>query len=279
MSRPNLLGASAVIGCASLILMLALLITQGAAARAPTSPPTAARSLSGPTVIAPEDPNCFAWDFANYTGEDVDGLMLHLQGHHAVSAIYTDTLNPFFGLDAGYEGGTDSYRLVFTDGLAYDSDLVHVGLCTDLAYARLSAAPHALDWTQGISSIVPAPLMAGVELNWLSADQLTVNLVNEQAVTVTLDTFLLLDAEVALPLTDLTGDIAATLPLAGEAITEPIALAPNAAYSVTFEGLLRGHGYVVDARLSAEDDAFNSVRVLAQTALPPYRTYLPLLSK
>ncbi len=66
MSRPNLLGASAVIASASLILMLALLVTQGVAARAPTSPPTAARSISGPTVIAPEDPNCFAWDFANY---------------------------------------------------------------------------------------------------------------------------------------------------------------------------------------------------------------------
>ena len=131
MSRPNLLGASAVIASASLILMLALLVTQGVAAGAPTSPPTAARSISGPTVIAPEDPNCFAWDFANYTGADVDGLTLRLQGNHSVSAVYTETLNPFFGLDTGYEGGTDSYRLVFTDGLTYDSDLVHVGLCTD----------------------------------------------------------------------------------------------------------------------------------------------------
>jgi hypothetical protein len=279
MSRPNLLGASAVIGCASLILMLALLVTQGAAARAPTSPPTAARSISGPTVIAPEDPNCFAWDFANDTGADVDGLTLRLQGNHSVSAVYTETLNPFFGLDTGYEGGTDSYRLVFTDGLAYDSDLVHVGLCTDLAHARLSTAPNALDWTQGISTVQPAPLIAGVELNWLAADQLAVNLINEQAVTVTLESFNLLDAEVALPLADLTGDIAATLPLAGEAITEPIELAPNAAYSMTFDSLLRGHGYVIEAQLSAADDPFNSVHVLAQTGLPPYRVYLPLVLK
>ncbi len=125
----------------------------------------------------------------------------------------------------------------------------------------------------------PAPLMAGIELSWLSADQLAVNLVNEQAITVTLENFVLLDAAEALPLDDLTGDIAATLPLAGEAITEPIELAPDAAYSVTFDGLLRGHGYVVDARLSDEADAFNTVRMLAQTGLPPYRTYLPLVSK
>jgi len=92
MSRPNLLGASAVIASASLILMLALLVTQGAAARAPTSPPTAARSISGPTVIAPEDPSCFAWDFANYTGADVDGLTLRLQGNHSVSAVYTESV-------------------------------------------------------------------------------------------------------------------------------------------------------------------------------------------
>ncbi len=217
--------------------------------------------------------------FANYTGSDVDGLTLRLQGNHSLSAIYTDTLNPFFGLDTGYEGGSDSYRLVFTDGLAYDSDRVHVGVCTDLAYVRLSTAPNALDWTQGISTAQPAPLMAGVELTWLNADQLAVNLINEQAITVTLDNFVLLDAEVPLALIDLTGDIVASLPLAGEGITEPITLAPNAAYSTTFTDLLRGHGYVIDAQLSAEDDAFNTVRVLAQTNLPPYRIYLPLIRR
>jgi hypothetical protein len=279
MSRLNLLGASAVIGCASLILMLALLVTQGVAARAPTSPPSTMPLIRNAITIAPEEPYCYGWDLSNTTGVDVDGLTLRLQGNHAVSAIYTDTLNPFFGLDTGYEGGTDSYRLVFTDGLAYDSDLVHVGLCTDLSYARLSTAPHALEWTQGISTVQPAPLMAGVELNWLSADQLAVNLVNAQAVTVTLESFNLLDAEVALPLADLTGDIAATLPLAGEAITEPIELAPNAATSVTFDSLLRGHGYVIEAQLSASDDPFNSVHVLAQTSLPPYRVYLPVVMK
>ena len=279
MSRTPTVLAVTALAAISLVLMLGLVAAGGTAARAGASPPTAARSIDSPTVIAPEDPYCYAWDLSNYTGFDVDGLTMRLQGNHTVSAVYTETLNPFFELDTGYEGGTDSYRLVFTDGLAYDSDLVHVGLCTDLPYARLSTAPNALLWTQGISTVQPAPLMAGVELSWLSADQLAVNLVNEQAVTVTLESFVLLDAEVALSLDDLIGDIAATLPLAGEAITEPIALAPNAAYSMTFDGLLRGHGYVVDARLSAEDDTFNSVRVLAQTALPPYRVYLPLLSK
>jgi hypothetical protein len=273
MSRtPTLLAATA-LAAISLVLLLGLIATGGMAARAGASPPRA------PAVITPEEPYCYAWDFSNYTGFDVDGLTLRLQGNHTVSAIYTDTLNPFFGLDTGYEGGTDSYRLVFTDGLAYDSDLVHVGLCSDLPYARLSTAPNALLWTQGISTVQPAPLAAGVELSWLSADQLAVNLVNEQAITVTLENFVLLDAEVALPLNDLIGDIADTLPLAGEGITEPIALAPNAAYSMTFDGLLRGHGYVVDARLSAEDDPFNSVLVFAQTGLPPYQTYLPLISK
>lgn len=279
MSRTPTLLAVTALAAISLIMMIGLIAAGGAAARAGASPPVADRPLSVSIAIAPEDPYCFAWDFSNYTGFDVDGLTLRLEGNHTVSAIYTETLNPFFGLDTGYEGGTNSYRLVFTDGLAYDSDLVHVGLCTDLAYARLSTAPNALLWTQAISTVQPAPLMAGVELSWLSAEQLAVNLINEQAITVTLESFVLLDAEVALPLDDLIGDIAATLPLAGEAITEPIALAPNAVYSMTFDGLLRGHGYVVDARLSAEDDAFNSVRVLAQTGLPPHRVYLPIISK
>ncbi len=278
MSRTPTLLAVTALAAISLVLMFGLVAT-GGAARAGASPPAAARSFNGPIAIAPEDPYCYAWDFANTTGTDVDGLRLRLQGAHTVSAIYTDTLNPFFGLDTGYEGGTDSYRLVFTDGVAYDSDLVHVGLCTDLAYARLSTAPNALDWTQGISTVQPAPLLAGLELNWLSADQLAINLVNEQALTVTLDNFMLLDAEVALPLSDLTGDIVATLPLAGEAITEPITLAPNATYSMTFTDLLRGHGYVVDVQLSAEDDPFTTVRMFAQTGLPPYRIYLPIIAK
>lgn len=273
MSRTPGLLAATTLAAISLVLMLGLMVTGGLAVRAGASPPAAA------SAIAPEDPYCFAWDFANYTGLDVDGLTLRLQGNHAVSAVYTDTLNPFFALDTGYEGGTDSYRLVFTDGIAYDSDLVHVGLCTDLAYGRLSTAPNALNWTQSVSTVQPAPLMAGIELTWLAADQLAVNLINEQAMTLTVDSFVLLDAEVPLSLIDLTGDIVATLPLAGEAITAPITLAPNAAYSVTFTSLLRGHGYVVEARLSAEEDAFNSVHVLAQTGLPPYRVYLPLLSK
>ena len=278
MSRTPTLLAMTALAAISLVLMLGLVMT-GGAAQAGTSPPSAARSVNAPTVIAPEDPDCFAWNFANYTGTDVDGLTLRLQGNHTVSAVYTDTLNPFFGLDTGYEIGTNSYRLVFTDGLAYDSDRVQVGLCTDLPYARLSTAPGALHWTQGISTVQPAPLMAGVELSWLSTDQLAVNLINEQAITVTLETFVLLEAEVPLPLADLTGDIVATLPLAGEAITEPITLAPNAAYSVTFTNLLRGHGYVIEAQLSAEDDPFNNVRVFAQTNLPPYRVYLPLIMR
>lgn len=278
MSRTPTLLAVTALAAISLMLMLGL-ITTGGAALAGASPPAAARSIHAPSVIVPDDPYCYAWDFANYTGSDVDGLMLRLQGHHTLSDIYTDTLNPFFGLDTGYEGGSDSYRLVFTDGLAYDSDRVHVGVCTDQSYARLSTAPNALDWTQGISTVQPAPLMAGVELTWLSADQLAVNLVNEQAITVTLDNFVLLDAEVPLSLVDLTGDIVAALPLAGEGITEPITLAPNTAYSTTFTDLLRGHGYVIDAQLSAEDDAFNTVRVLAQTNLPPYRIYLPLVRR
>jgi len=278
MSRTPTLLAVTALAAISLMLML-VLITTGGAALAGASPPAAARSIHAPSVIVPDDPYCYAWDFANYTGSDVDGLMLRLQGHHTLSDIYTDTLNPFFGLDTGYEGGSDSYRLVFTDGLAYDSDRVHVGVCTDQSYARLSTAPNALDWTQGISTVQPAPLMAGVELTWLSADQLAVNLVNEQAITVTLDNFVLLDAEVPLSLVDLTGDIVAALPLAGEGITEPITLAPNTAYSTTFTDLLRGHGYVIDAQLSAEDDAFNTVRVLAQTNLPPYRIYLPLVRR
>ncbi len=155
MSRTSTILAVTALAAISLILMIGLLATGGTAAWAGASPPAAARSireaLKVSSVITPGEPYCYAWDFSNYTGEELDGLTLRLQGQHTVSAVYTETLNPFFGLDTGYEAGTDSYRLVFTDGLVYDSDPVHVGVCSDLSYARLSTAPNALDWTQGIS--------------------------------------------------------------------------------------------------------------------------------
>ena len=131
MSRPNLLGASAVLASASLILMLALLVTQGVSARAPTSPPVS--SVHAPWAFQPPSEYCYSWDFSNSTGFDATGVRLRLSHIQTPTQVYTDTLNPFGDPDpsSGYDPGTDTYRFHFGNGLAYDSDRVLLGLCTD----------------------------------------------------------------------------------------------------------------------------------------------------
>ena len=79
--------------------------------------------------------------------------------------------------------------------------------------------------------LAPAPLFAGIEFNWLDRDQVTVNIVNEQATTMTLEVANALQPEVLLPLADLRPDIAAQLPFVAELITEPVTLPPLASQS------------------------------------------------
>ena len=107
---PTILAVTA-LAAISLVLMLGLVATGGTAVRAGASPPATAQPISVSAAITPEDPYCYAWDLSNTTGADVDGLMLRLKGNHTISAVYTDTLNPFFGLDTGYEAGIDSICL------------------------------------------------------------------------------------------------------------------------------------------------------------------------
>ncbi len=77
MSRTPTLLAVTALAAISLVLMLGLVAT-GGAARAGASPPALTRSIDGPIGIAPEDPYCYAWDLSNYTGTDVDGLTMRL---------------------------------------------------------------------------------------------------------------------------------------------------------------------------------------------------------
>ena len=72
-------------------------------------------------------------------------------------------------------------------------------------------------WLSGTAQLPPAPLFVGFEFNWLDRDQVTVNIVNEQALTLTLDAATALQPEVLLPLDDLTPDVALQLPLVAEA--------------------------------------------------------------
>ena len=279
MPRPNLFAASVVLTIASVILLLALLVTQGAAAhvpaaRVPTSPPAA------PPTFQPPSRYCYSWDFNNSTGQDATGVQLRLSDVQTPTEVYTDTLNPFGDPDpsSGYDAGTGTYRFNFGNGVAYDSDRVLLGLCTDQAHLRLDPVGGA-QWFSDTTPLAPAPLFAGVEFNWLARDQVTVKIVNEQDTTMTLDSAIGLQPDVLLPLTDLIPDIAQQLPLVTELITEPMILPPLASQAFDVQLTALNQPIVFEVQLSPEDDPTDMVHLLAQTTVPGWQVFLPIIRR
>lgn len=272
MTRPNLLAASAALALASLILMAGLLVTQGAAARAPTPRPAA------PAAFQPPGEYCYSWDFNNSTGQDATGVQLRLSHIQTPTQVYTDTLNPFGDPDpsSGYDVGTDTYRFHFGNGLASDSDRVLLGLCTDRSQLRLDQAAGAA-WLSGTIALTPAPLFAGIEFNWQARDQVTVTIANEQDVTMTLEVATASQPEVELPLIDLIPDIAQQLPLVTELITEPVTLPPLASQAFAVQLSALNQPIVFEVRLSREDDPGDVVHLLAQTMVPGWQVFLPIV--
>lgn len=272
MSRTNMLASAAVLAVASLIMMIGLL-TSSALARAPTL------SISAPADFRLPAEYCYSWDFGNNTGYDANGVQLRLAGLPVIGQVYTGTLNPFGELDpsSGYDAGTDTYRFNFDNGYAASSDRVQLGLCTDRPQLRLGQVASAAAWLSGTESLAPAPLFAGIEFDWSARDQVTVTLVNEQALTMTLETAAALQPEVLLPLDDLTPDIALQLPYVAELITEPLTLPPLASQVFAVQLSALNQPIVFEAHLSAEDDPGYTVHLLAQTAVPGWQVFLPVI--
>lgn len=272
MSRTSMLISAAVLAAASLIMLIGLLVNS-ALARAPTAPVVA------PIAFRPPDEYCYAWIFGNNTGYDTNGVRLRLSGLQSISQVYTGTLNPFGDLDpsSGYDAGTNTYRFNFDNGYASDSDQVQLGLCANQPQLRLSNLPSAAVWLSGTTPLEPAPLFAGIEFDWQARDQVTVTVVNEQALTLTLESAVALQPEVLLPLDDLTSDIAMQLPYVAELITEPLTLPPLAAQSFAVQLTTLNQPIVFEAHLSTEDDPGNSVHLLAQTMVPGWQVFLPVI--
>lgn len=272
MSRTSMLISAAMLAAASLIMMIGLLASS-ALARAPTLAGNAPADFRPPTEY------CYSWDFGNSTGYDATGIRLRLAGLHTIGQVYTGTLNPFGDLDpsSGYDAGTNTYRFNFDNGYASDSDRVQLGLCTDQSPLRLSTLASAATWLSGTASLSPAPLFAGIEFNWLARDEVTVTIVNEQAMTLTLENATALQPEALLPLDDLTSDVALQLPFVAELITEPLTLPPLAVQSFAVQLTALNQPIVFEALLSAEDDPGNTVHLLAQTTVPGWQVFLPII--
>ena len=225
---------------------------------------------------------CYAWDLANNTGQDASGLRLQLKGIQSISEVFTGATNPFGAPHptSGYDSGTDVYTLVFSDGVAFDSDRVHIGVCTDKPILQLAQQPAA--WTLDGQALQPPPLFAGLSRDWPSSAHLQLRLFNSQAMTVTLMELNVLDADTSLALDDLNADTAGALqvaPVEQPAISDPQTLPPGAdrPFDVVFSAPTFNHPYLIEVVLAAEDDPGNTFRLYSPIMSPPALVFLPVV--
>jgi hypothetical protein len=276
MSRPFFRFAVALAPPLFAILVAAALASGGGLSQAiPHSSPGTAASY------------CYAWDLTNNTGQDASGLSIRLKGIQSISQVYTGTANPFGSPDptSGYDPGTDVYTLVFSQGVAFDSDMVHIGLCADQPILQLAQqpAPPPIQWLSGGQGLQPAPLFAGAGWSWQNNSHAQLQLFNNQAVTMTLMELNVLDADTSLSLDDLNADVAGTLPMVSLLAQDPQSLPPGATsfFDVFFDAPRFDHPYVLQAVLAAEDDPGNVYSLFSQATSPPAAAlvYLPLVMR
>lgn len=253
-----------------------------------------AAALLATQSVDPTMRYCSTWDFLNNTGQDVDDLHVRLKSVKNVSDVYTGTLNPFGPPTTSvYSPTADVYELDFSGATVYDSDRVRIGLCTDSPLLRIGTDTSAFNWTSGGTPVSPNPLFTGLEWNWQKTGQLTIHVVNEQNMTVTLMALNLLETDNALSVDDLEGDVAAQLPLALELLPDPQTLAPYGFgdFSVSFKPaadvmppdqaplLETNHAYVVEAVVVDATDDGNTAHLYAQGLSPLARLSLPLVNR
>jgi hypothetical protein len=236
---------------------------------------------------------CSNWDFYNNTGQDVNDLHVRLKGVKAVSEIYTGTLNPF-GLPAssGYISATGVYSLNFSGAWVAESEMVHIGFCTDSSLLRLDGqGGAAFQWTLTNTAVPTRPLFTGLEWDWPEPSHFRVRVVNEQPLSMTLVALNLLDADTMLPLEDLVGGVADQLPMALELIDTPVDMAPSADsfFDVFFVAggaanppsqaplLEPNHPYVLEVIMDPTDDPGNTVRLFSQVLSPLIPVYMPVI--
>jgi len=275
--------------------LLAWTMVLGSAQAGP--PNTAMQAVAAPASVD-DHRFCYNWDFYNNSQKDVNDLHVRLKGVTAVSEIYTGTLNPFDPPQGsgGYISASNVYSLNFSGAWVFDSDRVHIGLCTNAALLQLDTQnPPAFQWTLTGTAVPTLPLFTGLEWNWPSPAHLHLRVINGQPVSMTLLAANLLDADTGLALEDLVGDTVGTLPLALELLETPATIGPSAdrVFDVNFVPhaspsppdtaplLATSHSYVLEVLMEPEDDPGNTVRLFSQALSPdfPLSTHLPIIRR
>ena len=248
-------------------------------------------------------PNCYTWGFLNNTDQDANDLHLRMTGVVNLTSVYTGTMNPF-GLpdSSGYDPITQTYHLDFSNATAGTGEQVMLGFCSSASEVHLDVPRDTppFYWSLDGQALQPAPLFVGVKWNWQDASHVQITLENSNGITLTLMSLNLLEPGVALPLEDLSDEIAAMLPMTSELapdvqvlapggslvfdVAPPTALArPNFTFapaaSFAEAALQPMQPYVLQALLAAEDDPGNVVYLVSQSNSPPLFLFMPVLRR
>lgn len=228
---------------------------------------------------------CYAWDFANDTGQDADDLHVYLQGVRQITEVYAGGDNPFGppAATSGYDAALNAYRLEFTGGPVPAGDVVRLGICTSAPALQLdaSATTPPFYWSLQGGVLKPAPLFVGLSWEW-QAGGLRLTVRNPGTTARVLWSLDLLAADAAFALDDLTGDNLSTLPVLGLLVDDPVVIPAGGSQSfdVASDALSGDAGaWLVSLAVSAEDDLDNVAHLYSQATLPTGVIYLPLTLK
>jgi len=260
------------------------------------SPPPGPSANPFATLFVPGPTYCSNWDFLNSTGQPANDLHIRLKGVSAVTAVYTGTFNPF-GLptSSGYDGGANVYTMTFSGATVNESDMVHLGFCSNAPLLLLDpASPSPFEWTLDGTKVLtnPNPLFTGVEWSWPSRSHLHLRVVNQQPVTTTLMSLQLLDAGGGLSLDELNAVVVDALPMVLDMLPTPQTILPQSekAFDAYFDdpnGVPPDHAqilnppylYVLEAVLQSEAEPSDSAHLFAQSMAPFLSTHLPIIRR
>jgi hypothetical protein len=258
----------------ALAVAATLLVTGlGVALNRPISPSALAGASTGASTSDP--PQCYAWDVANNTGFDADGLSAQFDGVIAVTEVYTGAANPLGEPRAasGYDAVNDRYTLLLGANAATigAGDSVRAGFCTPTPVTLAN-----LTWLSGTVALLPNTVPPVLAWHWLSAGLLEAEVHNTTGVAATVLSLEVLAPAAPVTLDDLDPAVVASFNLAAAGLDEPVALGPTAVLprTLTLTGLNAGDPIVLVMQWSTDEDLANINTAYVATSVPG-RLYLP----
>ena len=260
-----------------------------ALAHSANSPPMAS------AATAPPDRFCYSYLFRNDTAADANDLHIGFSdpsGSGVVSDVYLGPDNPFISVTLASSvnvSGPVNTSIDYTNGTVSPGESAHIGFCNRAS--KMRSTPY---WTLNGAAVKPNPLMLGIEWQWSDLKTLKVALFNDQAVTMTVTSFWLYDASIALssevlvpaaeagmqPVVNLSEDALVLAPNSTQTLQVKFGTSANAANSaealITDYAISPNHPFVLGIASAPVDDLNDETQLILQ-AYSPQAAYLPMV--